>query len=98
MTAPTLPESPGWMGDPKRGAALGRPGWSMRDAPKGKLYLRELHLNGGGYDSGGAYWGLGQRLYWASDGAAFDLYVRAADRDDAKAAVRYEYPPAEFYR
>lgn len=97
---PKLPESQGWMGDPKRGAALGR-----RDRPSlfpnvsRKFYLQHVPLNSGGYDSGGAYWGVGQRLYWATcpDGS-IDFFFRARDRNAAKAEVLARHPGARFYR
>jgi hypothetical protein len=88
-----------WMGDPRRGAALGRATAYASAAPAGKFSLQRVYLDSGGYDSGGAYWGHGQRLYWyASEDGAADGYLRAFDRDDAKAAVRKLYPGARFYR
>ena len=55
MTA--LPPA-GWMGDPSRGAAMGRP--DHNGALQAKLHLARVRINQGGYDSGGAYWGTGQ--------------------------------------
>ncbi len=61
--------------------------------------LQHIRLNNGGYDSGGAYWGLGQPLYWAgSDNGAVDLWFRASDRAAAKAHVLASFPNASFYR
>ena len=50
----------------KYGAPMGRNGCRPLNfnAPL-KFYLRRVPLNSGGYDSGGAYWGLGSPLYYA---------------------------------
>jgi len=64
-----------------------------------KVSLRKIPINSGGYDSGGAYWGIGQPLYWAgSDCGTIDRFFRAATRDQAKAEIRKQYPKATFYR
>lgn len=64
-----------------------------------KVSLRKIRLDSGGYDSGGAYWGHGQPLYWAgSDCGTLDRFFRAATRDQAKAEIRKTYPNATFYR
>ena len=88
----------GWCGDPRRGAAMGRP--SVREAPKdyaGKLYLRRVRLNGD-YDVNGTYFGAGEPLYWCADSdGAVDFMLRARDRNQAKAKVRAYYPDAKFY-
>ena len=114
------------------GAPMGRGQWhdELPTAPL-KFRLSRVRINSGGYDRGGAYWGLGAPLYQASaegtewrecdtcgechpydfegecredtarrpekwsDGVEF--YVRATDRDDAKARVRAKYPNARFY-
>jgi hypothetical protein len=55
----------GWMGDPKRGAAMGRRG--RKENPDSLSFtLRKVALDSGGYDKGGAYWGHGDALYWYS--------------------------------
>lgn len=72
------------------------------------LYLRRVPLDSGGYDSGGAYWGLGDPLYVAFNdeyvergcersGEVF-LTFRASTRDDAKQQIRTIYPAARFWR
>lgn len=63
-----------------------------------KFSLRRVRLNSGGYDSGGAYWGIGKPLYWASnaDGTA-EMFFRASTRGDAKTVVRERYPNARFW-
>lgn len=64
-----------------------------------KTSLRKIRIDNGGYDSGGAYWGIGQPLYWAgSDCGTIDLWFRAPTRDDAKDHVRSKFPNARFYR
>lgn len=98
MTTKTLPESPGWMGDPKRGAALGRGPAKLPDADAPKIELRRVRLNNGGYDTGGAYWGIGEPLYWMSNAdSTIEEFFRAANRQAAKDYVRQTYPKARFY-
>lgn len=65
---PKLPTDKGYMGDPRRGASLGRPDRPSLGAGAvvSKFYLQRVRINSGGYDSGGAYWGIGSPLYWAS--------------------------------
>ena len=91
----------GWCGNPSRGAALGRP--TIQDADPdaftGKLYLRRVHLNDGGYDRNGTYFGWGSPLYWCADESGdIDFMLRAADREDAKCQVLCDYPGARFWR
>lgn len=56
-------------------------------------------LDRGGYDSGGAYWGLGEPLYYY-EGPLGDIngYVRGVTREKAKEAVRGIHPKAKFYK
>lgn len=90
----------GYMGDPKRGAALGRPTKAGSPAYGGKLTLRHVPLNQGGYDRKGTYFGGGPGtlpLYWlASDDGTIDRMLRAHDRDDAKRRALELYPGARF--
>ena len=64
-----------------------------------KLRLVRLRLVNGDYDAGGAYWGFtaGTAIYWAY-GESADIFVRAADRQDAKERVLQKIPAARFYR
>lgn len=63
------------------------------------VYLRKLKINSGGYDEGGAYWGLGQPVYWASlDDPEFSVTVRAHSRADAKNQISRMYPGIRFKR
>ena len=93
------------------GADLGRRNWpnTYTDnvpadfaAQPHKLHLARVYLDSGGYDSGGAYWGMGASLYraWSEDSEpTIDLYFRAAlGRNVAKDYVRLTYPHARFYR
>jgi len=91
----------GWCGDPSRGAALGRA--TIQDADPeevtGKLYLRRVRLDSGGYDPNGTYFGIGNPLYWCADAdGEIDFMLRAFDREDAKEEVREVYPHAKFWR
>lgn len=64
-----------------------------------RLYLRHVPLDSGGYDSGGAYWGIGQRLYaWSNAEGDRSGYFRARDRDAAKVYIREDAPDARFFR
>jgi hypothetical protein len=90
--------------DCKYGAPFGRPcrpnayTESLPQDPL-KLYLQRVHINSGGYDAGGAYWGLGQRLYTAFDAdGTFCRFLRANSRDAAKRSICNDYPEATFYR
>jgi hypothetical protein len=98
----------GWCGDPKRGAALGRP--TVKDASpdfSGKVHLAKIRMNGD-YDCNGTYFGFcsqGEALFWVStDDNAIDYVIRvrgssaANRREAAKAKVRESYPKARFYR
>jgi hypothetical protein len=44
--------------DCKYGAPMGRPQRDINNAGPVKLHLEHVPLNNGGYDAGGAYWGL----------------------------------------
>lgn len=88
----------GWGGDPKRGAALGRPTIKGETSYNGKLTLKRTYLNSGGYDRNGTYFGIGAPLYWyASEDGSIDGMLRAQSRATAKSEIRKEYPEARFY-
>lgn len=89
----------GWCGDPKRGAALGRPTISEPDGNtfRAPLTLRQVKLDAGGYDSNGTYFGVDAPLYWvASRDGKIDRVFRAHSREDAEARVMKWYPKAKF--
>lgn len=93
----------GWCGDPKRGAALGRHDVHGPEAFGGKLYLRRVYLDQGGYDSNGTYFGHGEPLYWAANESGrgqpeIDFVLRAADRRFARLKVLQRYPAAKVRR
>jgi len=87
----------GWCGDPKRGAAMGRP--TIHDAPvsfDGQVHLRRVKLDDGGYDPNGTYFGIGAPLYWyASDGGEIDAVLRAPDKAGARHQILSRYPSAQ---
>jgi len=81
------------------GAPMGRhTGPDFLDVDAGRLYLRRVPLNSGGYDAGGAYWGLGSPLWECQDQDGNGRVFRARDRAAAKAAVAADFPGAQFYR
>ncbi len=90
----------GWCGDPKRGAAMGRPSRHASDmGASHKLTLRHVPLDSGGYDKNGTYFGTGPNLYWCADESGeIDFVFRAHNREYAKERVRKDYPNARFYR
>lgn len=86
----------------KYGAPMGRGSWDDNRQVgviyAGKMQLSRIRLNNGGYDSGGSYWGVGQRLYgYVAVDDSVNGFVRAYDRDDAKEQVRAKYPEVTFF-
>lgn len=81
------------------GAPMGRPD-RCPNASADRWRLRRVPINSGGYDQGGAYWGLGPALWngFTEDGDT-DVFFRARDRDAAKAHIRAEHDEdARFFR
>lgn len=65
----------------KYGAPMGR----GAEAPLvGKVRMRRVRLDSGGYDPGGAYFGTGAPLYYVSGDESGYVYVRGASRKWAK--------------
>ena len=62
----------------------------------GKVHLRRVYLNSGGYDDGGAYWGWAEPLYCAYTDEA-ECYVRAKHREIAKWEILQQNPDLTFY-
>lgn len=62
------------------------------------FYLYRLYINRQGYDTSGAYWGVGAPLYQycSVDGSVGLDTIRAYDRDSAKVIVRRKHPSAVF--
>ena len=86
-TNPSATPTTGWKGDTTRGASYGRRSTRIdaNELPTRSVYLSRVKIDSGGYDEGGAYWGVGQPLYCAySDGYdEYCEYVWAASRSDA---------------
>lgn len=60
---------------------------------KARLRVRRVHLDAGGYDDGGAYWGTPSNLYEARGEDAeqqLSFFTRAADRAEAVHKFRAE--------
>lgn len=80
--------------------------WSKFTIPSNtdKFYLEKVRLDSGGYsmkgEPGGAgrYFGHGAPVYRFTDENSSRVgYVRGFTREEAKAAVREQYPDARFY-
>ena len=87
----------------KYGAPMGRHlGPDFLSPEAGKIHLRRVPLNSGGYDRGGAYWGLGQPIWHAMDQDGNEVCFRAPSREAAKRHIRETYVdetiPCRFYR
>lgn len=65
------------------GAPMGRSEW--RSEPQERLRLFRVRIDQGGYDQGGAYWGLGEPLWCCTDGLDFRRFLRSPTRARAKA-------------
>lgn len=88
----------GWGGDPSRGAALGRPTIKGDPAYDGRLYIRRVHLDSGGYDRNGTYFGHGAPLYWVSSpDSDIDFMERGFSRNHVAAKVASRYPNAKIH-
>jgi len=69
-----------------------------KDYPvSGKCLLQKMRINTGGYDAGGAYWGIGNPMYVCQDLSGNLYYVRAKNREDAKQQIIEKNPTAKFY-
>lgn len=80
------------------GAPMGRRG-SQGEPVSNKYNLIRVRINSGGYGSGGAYWGLGNPLYYYEDENGNSGYMRARNRDHAKEQIRTNVNVnARFYR
>lgn len=73
--------------------------------PAEPVRLFRVRITSDGYDGGGAYWGLGQPLYCATQAAGpgdlgdeFTQYYRARDRAHAAAKLCTEHPKAKLAR
>lgn len=66
--------------------------------PTSALSLVRVPLDRGGYTRQGRYFGVGAPLYQYDDGDECDGYLRAADREAAKAKLRKQFPGVKFLR
>jgi hypothetical protein len=93
-----------WTGNPSNpatkvgsqyGSPMGRKTWGF--AQQGAKCVRLFHvaINSGGYDTGGAYWGIGAPLFCATDGI-YIAFTRATHR--AEAAKLLNLTNAELLR
>jgi hypothetical protein len=83
----------------KYGAPMGRhTGPDFLDTDAGKIYLRRVPLDRGGYDQGGAYWGIGAPLWESIDQDGNGRIFRANSRKLAKESILADFPDARFYK
>lgn len=95
-----LKKDPVWSA---RGAPLGQHSWRDSYSP---LYLQRVRLVDGDYAADGTYWGAPADLWCAFNGtdelfvagAGTRIYVRARNREDAKAQIQARYPGISFRR
>ena len=88
--------------DPQRSSAYGRLrsslGGSHDDAYDGKLSIRKVPLNRGGYDRSNVYFGRGQPLFLVTDaetdGSRVAFHIRAADAAQVRDKIGVAYPGA----
>lgn len=73
------------------GAPMGRATDHDFGQAPGRIHLRRMYLDSGGYDRGGAYWGFGEPLYEAHDSDGRVTILRARSRAAAKAALREDF-------
>lgn len=66
----------------KYGAPMGRNNWYGTPELR-SVRVFEVPINSQGYDRGGAYWGIGERLFCATDGNGFRKFTRAKNRSAA---------------
>lgn len=99
MPMSEIPPDPGYCGDPRRGASMGRVSHEGDGGPNKRFYLQRVRINSGGYDSGGAYWGIGAPLWrYESECGSADGFLRSRDREAAKGAIRAIHVGARFFR
>jgi hypothetical protein len=78
-----------------RGAPMGRQPFGEVPDQGDRLHLRRLTWVDGGYDMGGAYWGVGQtpeeHIFWLyNEDKDFDRFYRASSNAEAVALFRAE--------
>lgn len=87
----------GYMYDPTRGAALGRPHRIPPETDASvRLYASRVQINSQGYDRLGTYWGGGRPLYWVhNEDASVELCIRADSRPEAIEKARQSIRKAQ---
>lgn len=87
--------------DCRFGAPMGRAGAHAGDDPHCRIKVKLVRIDSGGYDDGGAYWGLGTPLWQATgvdefEGERAEIvdYMRAPSKGAAVAAWAEEWPNA----
>lgn len=75
--------NPGYMGDPKRGASMGRHSYGTPEDCTGEIELFQVEIDKGGYDDGGSYWGIGKPLWCARCGEDYQDFARAETKEQA---------------
>jgi len=83
------------------GASMGRRDNITEPAYHVKFQLQKMQINSGGYDTGGAYWGVGMPMYHAAGYGAEELqemFFRARDRAQAREIVKAKFKNCKFWR
>lgn len=75
------------------GSSLGR----KNEMLTGRCHLVRMALSHDGYDSGGAYWGVGLPLYLCQDSLGRQFFVRSMDREKAKDEILTHYKAITFF-
>lgn len=86
----------------RHGAPMGRTNAALDYSEPNSIKLFKVVLDAGGYDNGGAYWGKGNPLWCAKQGAAM-AFVRAHSRLQAVAYLEIPWrclalPPVQQYK
>lgn len=79
-----------------RGAPIGRTSIHAEDEKDvTSITLSHVHVDEGGHDTNGTYFGIGAPLFWASsDDGTVDFVLQQQDWEDAELTVRQRYPNA----
>lgn len=63
------------------GAPMGRHEFGLpQNCERRTVRVFRIRIDSGGYDEGGAYWGIGEPLYCATDGGDYRRFIRASNR------------------
>jgi hypothetical protein len=70
------------------GSPMGRSEYGTPENTEEKsIRVFKVRIDSQGYDDGGAYWGIGQALYCATDGDEYRRFIRAHTRIQAIAGL-----------